>query len=191
MKTEIMQNTTDWEGYLNAFNTILTAETPLQPYDNPAYLDYVKLNNSRQKRWLKTGQLAADLIDKIKRIDQPQTWYIITEPWCGDAAHSIPFLKLMSEQNPLITVKMVWRDTPPLMIENYLTNGGKSVPKLIVRDAEENDLYTWGPRPAPCQEIYLEMKERNAPFEEQKVVLQNWYNNDKGATLQKEFIELI
>ena len=35
------------------------------------------------------------------------------------------------------------------------------------------------------------MKERNAPFEEQKVVLQNWYNTDKGLTLQKELLALI
>lgn len=191
MNTEIAKNTATWEDYLSAFEHLLNSENPPAPYTNPAYLDYVKLNHSRQKRWLKTGVLTQDIISEIKKIDSAQTWNIITEPWCGDAAHSIPFLKLISEHNPLITVKIVWRDTPPLLIEDYLTNGGKSVPKLVVRDADDNDLFTWGPRPEPCQKIYLEMKERNAPFEEQKVVLQNWYNTDKGITLQKELLVLV
>jgi len=189
MHTEITKNTVNWEEYLQVFDSILTAENPSYPYTNPAYLEYVKLNQSRQKRWLKTGALDYELIAELKKITTPQTWYVITEPWCGDAAHSVPFLKLVSDQNSMITLKIVWRDTPPFMIEHYLTNGGKSVPKLIVRDAEDNDLFTWGPRPAPCQKIYLEMKERNAPFDEQKIVLQNWYNTDKGATLQKELIQ--
>jgi len=191
MNTEIAKNTATWEDYLSAFEHLLNSDNHSAPYTNPAYLDYVKLNHSRQKRWLKTGVLNQEIIAEVKKINIAQTWYIITEPWCGDAAHSIPFLKLITEHNPLITIKIVWRDTPPLVIEDYLTNGGKSVPKLVVRDAEENDLFTWGPRPEPCQKVYLEMKERNAPFEEQKVVLQNWYNTDKGLTLQKELLALI
>jgi len=191
MTIEIMQNTTNWEGYLNAFEEILSANPAPAPYDNPAYLEYVKLNHSRQKRWLKLGVVSPAVIEEIKKISSPQTWYIITEPWCGDAAHSIPFLKLMSAHNPLITLKIVWRDTAPFMIENYLTNGGKSVPKVIVRNDQGSDLFTWGPRPTPCQQIYLEMKENNTPFEEQKITLQNWYNNDKGVTLQNEMIQLI
>lgn len=191
MNTRIENNIATWKEYLSAFEYILNSENPPAPYSNPAYLDYVKLNYSRQKRWIKTGVLTQDIIAEVKKIDSAQTWYIITEPWCGDAAHSIPFLKLISEHNPLITLKIVWRDTPPFFIEDYLTNGGKSVPKLVVRDTEDNDLYTWGPRPEPCQKIYLEMKKGSAPFDEQKIVLQNWYNTDKGETLQKELLALI
>ena len=191
MNLNYQANTTDWQGYLSTFERLLTTENPTAPYDNPAYMEYVKLNNSRQKRWLKTGTIDPELIKIIKRINVPQTWYIITEPWCGDAAHSIPFLYLMSKYNPLINVRIVWRDTPPYMIENYLTNGGKSVPKLVVRDVNENDLFHWGPRPASCQTIYLDLKARGAAFEEQKVTLQNWYNADKGVTLQQEMATLL
>lgn len=191
MNINYQANTTDWQGYLSTFERLLTTENPTAPYDNPAYMEYVKLNNSRQKRWLKTGTIDPELIKIIKQINVPQTWYIITEPWCGDAAHSIPFLYLMRKYNSLINVRIVWRDTPPYMIENYLTNGGKSVPKLVARDQNENDLFHWGPRPDPCQTIYLDLKAKNAPFEEQKVTLQNWYNADKGKTLQQEMATLL
>lgn len=44
-------------------------------------------------RWFKTGRLLDEMVTLIRQIDQPQHWIVITEPWCGDASHSIPFLK--------------------------------------------------------------------------------------------------
>ena len=97
----------------------------------------------------------------------------------------------MSEINPKITLKIVLRDTPPFMIDNYLTNGGKAVPKLVTRDKNEKDLHTWGPRPQKCQTLYEEIKVKYADFEQQKIELQNWYNKDKGESIQKEFLEML
>jgi hypothetical protein len=186
-----MKNEATWEEFLNRFESILKADLPETPYDNKAYFNYLKLNESRQRRWLKTSQLIPELLKAIQQIKEKQTWYIITEPWCGDAAHSIPFLYLMTQTNEHIELKMIWRDTPPFMIEDYLTNGGKSVPKLIVRDADNQDIFTWGPRPTECQKLYLALKEKNADFEEMKITLQQWYNNDKGQSIQNELLALI
>lgn len=185
------ENTVYWSVYLNTFDAILNNEKPPIPYDNPAYFEYLKLNRSRQKRWLKTGVIQEELKKVITEIKTKQTWYVITEPWCGDAAHSIPFIKMAADLNPLISLKIVWRDTPPFMIDNYLTNGGKSVPKLVIRDQNESDLAQWGPRPEECQNIYLNLKEQNASFDEIKITLQAWYNKDKGQSLQIELAELI
>ena len=163
------ENTVDWSTYLHTFDTILNNENPPVPYDNPAYFEYLKLNQSRQKRWLKTGLIQEELKKVIAEIKTTQTWYVITEPWCGDAAHSIPFLKMIADLNPLINFKIVWRDTPPFVIEDYLTNRGKSVPKLVIRDENENDKAVWGPRPAECQNIYLNLKNQDASFDEMKI----------------------
>lgn len=185
------KNIVEWSTYLNIFDEILDSSQPPMPYDNPAYLDYLKLNRSRQKRWLKTGVIQEELKKTITNIKSSQVWYIITEPWCGDAAHSIPFIKLATELNPLIDLKIVWRDTPPFMIENYLTNGGKSVPKLVIRDKNKNDLAVWGPRPLECQNVYQNLKDQNANFDEIKITLQSWYNKDKGKSIQNEITALL
>lgn len=185
------ENIVSWTRYLQKFDDILNSEVAPAPYDNTAYLDYLKLNRSRQKRWLKTGEINPKLRQVVSKINTQQTWYLITEPWCGDAAHSVPFIKMMADLNPLITLNIVWRDTPPLMINDYLTNGGKSVPKLVIRNLKEKDLANWGPRPKECQAIYLNLKKKEAEFEEVKVTLQNWYNKDKGQSLQNEFIDLL
>ncbi|RQP10456.1 MAG: thioredoxin family protein [Parapedobacter sp.] len=181
----------DFPQYLLVFEGILHAQAPSAPYDNAAYLDYTKLNWSRMNRWLKKGVLSEAMIERIGRITAPQQWLVITEPWCGDAAHSVPFIQLIAQQNPLISVEYELRDSLPFRINQYLTNGSKSIPKLIMRDEEGRDLAVWGPRPAACQLLYDRLKAEGADFETQKVELQNWYNADKGQSVQQELCELI
>lgn len=177
--------------YLSLFERLLHEKIHQAPYDNPVYLDYAKLNWSRMNRWLKKGELDDDLMRAVRTISTRQQWVVITEPWCGDAAHSIPFIHLAAAVNPLITVDYELRDSPPFRINEYLTNGSKSIPKLIIRDSQGNDLATWGPRPAGCQQLFDQLKTDGADFETQKVVLQQWYNADKGQSVQAELAQLL
>ncbi len=183
----------NFDAYFKLFQDIIeTKEEELQPpYNNPDYLNYTKLNFSRCKRWLKTGVLDPAAVEVIKNIQEPQEWTIITEPWCGDAAHSIPFMELLAAQNPLIQTRYELRDAPPFIIEHYLTRGSKSIPKLIIRNAAGEDLATWGPRPAECQQLFDKLMSEKADFETVKTELQNWYNHDKGEKIVKEIVEAI
>jgi hypothetical protein len=181
----------NYNDYQRLFNEILNGNITDSPYTDPHYLDYVKLNESRQNRWLKTGKLSTETQSTIQSIASEQQWLLITEPWCGDAAHSIPFIVKMAELNPLIRLSFQLRDSKESEINHYLTNGGKSIPILIVRDKEGKDLFFWGPRPSECQSLYLNLKASNASFEEQKVTLQQWYNENKGSDLQQEICDLL
>lgn len=183
----------NFEEYKSYFEQIVSTEPSKQaaPYDNPDYMDYTKLNWSRMNRWFKTGKLSDALRETIASIDQPQQWIVITEPWCGDAAHNIPFIEMMANLNPQIRVTYVLRDTEPFLINQYLTNGTKSIPKLIIRDAQGKDLATWGPRPENCQQMYAELTQEKADFEEVKVAIQSWYNTNKGVDIQEEINALL
>ena len=173
------------------FEDILNGTVAVEPYDNADFLLYTKLNHSRQQRWIKHGVLTDELTAKLSSINEKQQWILITEPWCGDAAHSVPFLLKMAETNELIEVEVQLRDAEDSQIENYLTNGSKSIPKLIVRDGEGKDLFTWGPRPVACQEVYAALQAANVDFEALKTGLQKWYNEDKGESIQQEISTLI
>lgn len=177
--------------YQTAFDDILNAKNTNPPYDDEHYLEYTKLNSSRQYRWLKKGILSDKTIATIQSITTPQTWNIITEPWCGDAAHSVPFIVKMAELNPNIELNIMLRDGADSEIENYLTNGGKSIPKLIIRDSEGKDLIVWGPRPEACQAIFLELRAKKTDLAEEKIAIQKWYNEDKGAAVQHEISGLL
>jgi hypothetical protein len=183
----------DFTAYLAYHKSIVDqpVETVPAPYNHPDYYNYTKLNWSRTNRWLKHGILTTEIVEAIHRIKAPQRWIIITEPWCGDAAHSVPFLHRMAEQNPLITVTYELRDAEPFRINDYLTRNGKSIPKLIIRDAQNNDLVTWGPRPEECQKIYDELMATKADFETVKIALQHWYNTNNGVAIQQEILGVL
>jgi hypothetical protein len=181
----------DFETYTAEFDRILNAPEPPAPYDNPNYFNYTKLNASRMRRWLKTAVLSDELVKAVTAIGEPQQWIIITEPWCGDAAHIVPFFHLIARKNPLISIDYELRDTEPFRINDYLTRGGKAIPKLIIRDANGNDLATWGPRPTACQLLFEDLKAREVDFETLKTELQNWYNNDGGKAIQEELTALL
>jgi hypothetical protein len=160
-------------------------------YTDPDYFNYTKLNWSRTNRWLKRFEISDDLKQKVEAVREPQTWILITEPWCGDAAHSVPQIAQIAVLNPHITLEIQLRDTEPFLIDQYLTHGGKSIPKLIARGADQADIFVWGPRPDALQRLFLEMKADGKVFEDIKEVIQKWYNEDKGRELQKEFVELL
>ena len=181
----------DFANYLLISEHLINNPEPPAPYDNPDYLNYARLNWQRQQRWLKTGVVSDDMRDAMARITQPQQWIIITEPWCGDAAHNIPFFEMIAALNPLVTTEYQLRDSEPFLIDQYLTNGTKSIPKLIARDVEGKDLFTWGPRPAGCQVVYDQLKAEKADFERMKTDIQKWYNEDKGKSLQQELLSVL
>lgn len=181
----------NWNTYTTLFEEILEGSFTQAPYDKEAYLQYVQLNNSRQNRWIKRGALLPELVAHLEQLDQPQQWILITEPWCGDASHINPFIYQLSQESDQISFDIMLRDSDGSIIQDYLTNGGMSIPILVVRDENGKDLFSWGPRPEPAQELYLNLKDdESKTMDEKKIALQSWYNKDKGATLQRELLGL-
>jgi hypothetical protein len=107
-----------FQAYLDQFEEILKSDAPNAPYNDADFFNYAKLNWSRMNRWLKHGVIQSDLLAAIKHIQQPQHWIVITEPWCGDAAHIVPFLSRIAELNPMITIDFQLRDSARFFIQN-------------------------------------------------------------------------
>jgi hypothetical protein len=182
----------NFKNYQEYFQEILQQDHHLAPYDNPDYLNYTKLNWSRMNRWLKTGRVSSELQALITKINYPQHWIVITEPWCGDAAHIVPFIEMASRLNGNISIHFELRDSEPNRINDYLTNGkSKAIPKLIIQNNEGKDLAVWGPRPVACQIIYDELLGENADLETIKTELQLWYNKDEGKEIMSELSSLL
>ncbi|MCU0430359.1 MAG: thioredoxin family protein [Cytophagaceae bacterium] len=178
-----------FEQYVHYFESILKDSNPPEPYHQQDYFHYAKLNWARMNRWLKTAVLDPELLKLMANLPSQQ-WIVITEPWCGDASHIVPFLHLLASNNPAIQVEYELRDSEPFRIQQYLTKGGKAIPKLIVKDSSGTDLFSWGPRPEACQVLYDQLKQQEADFETIKLELQKWYNHDQGKHIQEELRKL-
>jgi len=155
-------------------------------------ISYAKLNQQRMKRWDKMISLRNELKDALMHITKPITWLVITEGWCGDAAQNIPALNKMANVNKFIELKLVLRDENPELMDRYLTNGARAIPKLICFKPEsDNELFTWGPRPQDAQTIILHAKQKGLPKEEMYNQLHLWYRKDNSQSIQNEILSLI
>ena len=181
----------NWNTYNSLFENILSKENTAAPYDKEAYFNYTSLNFSRQNRWFKRGVLTEELKTQIESISEEQQWILITEPWCGDAAHINPFIKMASELNDKVDLKINLRDGEDSLIQEYLTNGvSMSIPILVVRDKDDQDLFVWGPRPKDAQALLMSHKTDDSKTnDEKKIEFQAWYNKNKGADIQSELLE--
>ena len=167
-----------------------TSEDP--HYNEDWILDLTRLNFQRIHRLEKTTEILPQLAE-ILRLAEPQLWVILAESWCGDVAQNVPVIQKMAELTEgKISLKLLLRDKNPDIMDAYLTNGGRSIPKLIALQPDTlEEIFTWGPRPAPVQALMLENKAQHRSFEESHEIIHTWYAKDKTHTLQLEFLELL
>lgn len=158
-----------------------------------ALLHYSELNDTRMNRLDKTINVPVENKEKIKQIGNEQVWLVISEGWCGDAAQILPVINKMAEQNAKIDLRIVFRDENDELMQLFLTNGTRSIPKLIVLDKKTLEIITdFGPRPKEAKKLIQDYKAQHGIVDETaKTELQLWYLHDKGLSTQNEILEAI
>jgi hypothetical protein len=119
---------------------------------------------------------------------------VLTESWCGDAAQILPVLNKMAlESNKKIELKLALRDENEELMNHFLTNESKAIPKLIILDKTTGNVVgNWGPRPQGAIDLIENYKEKFGVIDETaKTELQLWYLHDKGLSTQNEIIRLL
>jgi len=157
-------------------------------------IHYTDLNISRINRIEKTLVLSEDIISKLHGINQKINILVISEGWCGDAAQIVPVIHKMVENSDNLELKLFFRDEDESLINQYLTNGGKAIPIVILLNAETfEEIAYWGPRPKACTPLLQRYKTDPENYTHDQFVLdiQNFYNHDKGQSIVNEIIEIL
>lgn len=186
---EFLSNSFSYNSYRELIDSLLLEGRTTGDDQEASKIEYTKLNVSRMNRIHKTTVVNQELngLNKSK-----QHWVLISEAWCGDAANTVPVVAKMCEHLQTAELHILLRDDNPEVMNEYLTNGTKSIPMLIVLDDNYNELFVWGPRPLDLQKEVIEFKKRGSfEIEELKKNIQMWYLNDKTNSTQKEIIELL
>jgi hypothetical protein len=99
----------------------------------------------------------------------------------------------MAELSERIDLKIVFRDENEDLMNLFLSNGTKSIPKLIILDKITLEvLGDFGPRPIGAKQLILDYKAKHGIVDETaKTNLQLWYLHDKGLSTQKEILDLM
>jgi hypothetical protein len=158
-----------------------------------ALVNYTKLNESRLHRLDKTMVVVDEVKTFLENLDKDYIWLVISESWCGDAAQILPIFNKMAEVSDKIDLRIVLRDDNEDLMNLFLTNGTRSIPKLIIIDKKTNEVINdFGPRPQEAKQLILDYKAEHGVVDETaKINLQKWYLNDKGISTQKEIVALM
>jgi hypothetical protein len=155
------------------------------------YYDYRKLNLSRSSRIDKTYQPSEKIKEVVSKIENKQTWMILTESWCGDSAQNLPYIAKIADLNTNIDLKILYRDENLEIMDLYLTDGkSRSIPKLVIFNDNGEELFQWGPRPAELIDLVNQWK-NEMPANEWKEKIHYWYAKDKGVSLENELTRLL
>jgi thioredoxin-like negative regulator of GroEL len=196
----IINNAWSYDQYRTKIDDLFAVGKTTGDNHSEAMLGYTKLNIFRMKRLDKTTRLTENSLTQIKKEQRKITWLVITEAWCGDAAQIIPVLNKLAAENENIDLKLIFRDENPAVMDQFLINGTRSIPILIVLDSGTLEvLNSWGSRPLEVQKMVMEAKSQaqlnpagsKEIWDEAKKNSQLWYAKDKTKTIQEEILNIM
>ena len=188
-----LENSYSYSEYRNQVTSLLRQGKVTGLEQSEALANYTALNEARMNRLEKTIVLTEQVKIALSTLKTKYIWLVISEGWCGDAAQLLPIMHKMAEFSENIEMRVALRDENEDLMNLYLTNGGKAIPKLVVIDAETNTvLGDWGPRPLGAKNLIIDYKATHGVVDETaKTELQKWYLQDKGVSTQTEILLLI
>lgn len=178
--------------YRELLDDLLLANKTTGDDQSEERISYASLNQKRMQRLDKatmpTGLSSFKINAKVGVM-------IITEGWCGDSAQIVPWFEQYLElYQPEVKSYFILRDDNPQVMDSFLTNGTRGIPKFVFFNEETLDvLALWGPRPEKIQQWFLSMKEEQPGLSKDEYGLQlhQFYTKDKGheiiADLQRVF----
>jgi hypothetical protein len=161
-------------------------------YNTEEILGFTKLNFARIRRLEKTTELTDDVRAALANVPTRWVWLVLAESWCGDVAQTLPVMKHIADFSGKIDLRLLLRDENPDIMDTYLTNGGRSIPKLICLEANTlRELGTWGPRPQVLQAEMNAWKTEGIAWQAVIERAHGWYAKDHTARTQAELVALI
>ncbi|KAB5485088.1 thioredoxin family protein [Flagellimonas hadalis] len=156
-------------------------------------INFTQLNDRRMHRWEKTFKLPENAREQLSKLDSKLVFLVLTESWCGDAAASLPIMDKIAKEAKSIDLKIVLRDENLELMDAFLTNGSRSIPKLIVLNKKKGQIVgEWGPRPSVATEMVETFKKEHGKLTDGfKQELQVWYNKDKGQNILGDMLQLL
>jgi hypothetical protein len=191
---EVSHKTISYNKYYEEVAQMVEEKRTSGEVQSQSLIDFTRLNFSRMRRLTKTARPSQELVTLIDGLGKKFNWIVITEAWCGDAAQNIPFIANLADACKNVDLGLVYRDENPDFMDKYLTNGGRSIPKLVVFDAHSGEeLAVWGPRPSEVQKMVLENNakgENKLPYEAFGEIVHKWYNSNRNQLLEKELFAI-
>lgn len=190
---ELINSALSWNEFYSLSQQLAEEKRTTGPDQSESLINYTELNWVRMQRIEKTLVLQEDIAEKVKQITQSYILLVITEAWCGDGAQNLPAIAKMCELNPNLTLKVIFRDEHLEIMDQFLTNGARSIPIVLLLDATTLEVKgKWGPKPQAAMQLLHDFKNNpDMPRNEFYKQLHTWYAKNKSVDIQHEIITLL
>jgi len=187
-----LENSMSYQQYRTFVEAHVVNHTNSGAEQTEALAEYTVLNHQRMKRQDKVMRLQEASINYLASLQRKLIFLCLTETWCGDAAQTMPMINKIAVAGG-VEFRIVLRDEHLKLMDRFLTNGSRSIAKVIILDAETHEaIATWGPRPTAATRLVAEEKRSKGSLSpEFKQELQTWYNKDKGKSTEEDLIKLL
>ncbi|MDP9961113.1 thioredoxin family protein [Chryseobacterium lathyri] len=155
------------------------------------YRQYYELGLQRMDRTLKKYTPDQEQLKELASKNFDGKILIISEAWCGDASATVPALVTFFKGHN--DVRIFLRDSDKSLINQYLTNGTESIPKVLILDKDLNVKNSWGPRPKYGYELLMKHKADPETYPKDNFYndLQLYYAKNRGKDAVQEILELL
>ena len=190
---QALENSVSYADYRKKVTSLIAEGKSTGHTQSEDLLKYSELNETRMNRLEKTIEVTDEVKTKLQTLDKKYIWLVLSEGWCGDAAQIVPVIHKLAEVTDKVELKIALRDDNDALMQHFLTNGTRAIPKLVIIDAETLAIIAdWGPRPEPAKNIIVDYKATHGVVDDTaKTALQKWYLNDKGISIQNEILALM
>ncbi|MUV03855.1 thioredoxin family protein [Flavobacterium rakeshii] len=188
-----LDNSYSYSEYRNHIGLLLQDGLSTGATQSEDLTNYSSLNEVRMNRLDKTIKLTDDIKARLGKLKKEHVLLVISEGWCGDAAQIVPVISKMANETDKLELEIVLRDDNDELMNEYLTNGARSIPKLVLVEKDTHIARgSWGPRPHDAAKLIRDYKEQHGVIDQEaKTELQKWYLHDKGESTMKEITLLL
>ena len=169
--------------------------TPNPDEEAAPYDKYIPINQQRIKRIRKSlakHGVSPALEAAVRGAKAGTKMLVLNEFWCGDGAQILPVHEaLVHASEGKLEVRVLMRDAHVEVMDLFLTNGGRAIPKTVLLDADLQVLGTWGPRPEEAMALVKRIKSDPAIAHTYSQEVHKWYTQDKQQNIQAELAVLL
>ena len=192
--TTALERSMSYQEYAQYLGKLVAEKQTSGATQSEELVHYTLLNHQRMRRWHKKFTLSDAESSILNERSEPLVWLVLTESWCGDAAPVLPVLQAFAQATPKLDLRIALRDEHEELLDRFLTDNARSIPKLLVVNPEKDMQVqaTWGPRPETARKLVMAYKERHGKLDaEFRESLQKWYNQDGGHEIRTEVMALL
>ena len=83
----------------------------------------------------------------------------ISESWCGDCVENLPIMARLASEYPVFLLRIYQRDTNLDIMDEYLTDGKRTIPIFVFYDRDGSEIGRFVERPQGAHEYLRQARE--------------------------------